>query len=839
MKKYLLLMMAIATVALSSSATKIYVCGTKITGTTSFSAGGGTVSYDADSKKLTITNVDYTKNGSSNNGISVDEVDAGYGYLSIELNGTVKFTIGDADAVLCKDSNKKDIYIKVNGNATFTTKSSSHAGLKLQDCSVFLTGPGTLNINNTSSGSSGCAIKGGTGNENLDIDMKKCTLSSNGVRLYKLKNVYFRKYGVYDTGDYSTRSTLITFKHGSSNTVHAKDITQIWSYISLFTPIEYYHKGVDYYLTSTIVANKDMELSDYVPAVIINDSKFPDANLYSHLRYLEPQGWLTTTAMNAYTYLDISGMNISNLEGLSQFANLKELRCNNNNLTNLYGLPTSSIQTLNCSNNKITSFNYLQNCNSLKTLNCSSNQISSLNNLPTNIESLNCSSNKFTSLDFDDHYSWDPSIHYGTKYLSLRNLDCSNNSYLTEIYNNYDGSSTAALASLNVSGCTSLTKIICTYSKLTSISSLPSSLKTLNLHGNQFTSTPSLPSGLEYLTFSNNKLTSFTLSNHSNIKYISIGSNPLTSLTINNNSMLGSVYAYYIASSCTINCNNNSKLTVMNVEESTGLKILNCYGNTALTSLPVTGCTAMTTLDCHGNALTGIGNLNNCTALTSIQCYNNKITSLDVSSLSNLTELICRQNNLTSLNVSNKTKLTKLYAYMNKLTSLNVQGCSALNDLDVNSNNLTSLSVQGCNALRTLNCCVNKITASGANTLINSLCTIPSGSQGVLKYIYPGYTSSNYNEGNVSLTAAQIQTARNKRWYPKKIVNGSWVDIPVSVPGDVNGDGQVTAADITALYDVLLNNNYSQVVNGDQTGDGIITAADVTAVYTIMLSSKE
>ena len=56
-----------------------------------------------------------------------------------------------------------------------------------------------------------------------------------------------------------------------------------------------------------------------------------------------------------------------------------------------------------------------------------------------------------------------------------------------------------------------------------------------------------------------------------------------------------------------------------------------------------------------------------------------------------------------------------------------------------------------------------------------------------------------------------------------------------AVPGDVNGDGNVTAADVTALYDVLLNNDYSNVVNGDQNGDGNITSADVTAVYDILL----
>lgn len=59
----------------------------------------------------------------------------------------------------------------------------------------------------------------------------------------------------------------------------------------------------------------------------------------------------------------------------------------------------------------------------------------------------------------------------------------------------------------------------------------------------------------------------------------------------------------------------------------------------------------------------------------------------------------------------------------------------------------------------------------------------------------------------------------------------------IGLPGDVNGDGTVTAADVTALYDYLLNNDTSHIVNGDQTGDGNITAADVTAVYSVMLSN--
>ena len=53
---------------------------------------------------------------------------------------------------------------------------------------------------------------------------------------------------------------------------------------------------------------------------------------------------------------------------------------------------------------------------------------------------------------------------------------------------------------------------------------------------------------------------------------------------------------------------------------------------------------------------------------------------------------------------------------------------------------------------------------------------------------------------------------------------------------DVNGDGVVTAADVTALYDSMLGN----VPGGDQfdvNGDGVVTAADVTALYDYLLGN--
>jgi len=55
------------------------------------------------------------------------------------------------------------------------------------------------------------------------------------------------------------------------------------------------------------------------------------------------------------------------------------------------------------------------------------------------------------------------------------------------------------------------------------------------------------------------------------------------------------------------------------------------------------------------------------------------------------------------------------------------------------------------------------------------------------------------------------------------------------LPGDVNGDGICNSADVTALYQFILNNDDSKIVNGDQNADNTINSADVTAVFKIIL----
>ena len=58
-----------------------------------------------------------------------------------------------------------------------------------------------------------------------------------------------------------------------------------------------------------------------------------------------------------------------------------------------------------------------------------------------------------------------------------------------------------------------------------------------------------------------------------------------------------------------------------------------------------------------------------------------------------------------------------------------------------------------------------------------------------------------------------------------------------TVPGDVNGDGSVTASDVTAIYNYLLNNDMTFSNSYDVNGDGNITSADVTFIYNILLGN--
>ncbi len=74
------------------------------------------------------------------------------------------------------------------------------------------------------------------------------------------------------------------------------------------------------------------------------------------------------------------------------------------------------------------------------------------------------------------------------------------------------------------------------------------------------------------------------------------------------------------------------------------------------------------------------------------------------------------------------------------------------------------------------------------------------------------------------------------RWgYGKLNIDAGVKYLQNKLHGDVNRDGSVNAADVTALYGFILNGNTSFVATSDVNCDESINAADVTTVYKVIL----
>ena len=84
-----------------------------------------------------------------------------------------------------------------------------------------------------------------------------------------------------------------------------------------------------------------------------------------------------------------------------------------------------------------------------------------------------------------------------------------------------------------------------------------------------------------------------------------------------------------------------------------------------------------------------------------------------------------------------------------------------------------------------------------------------------------------------SVAANLIMQTPDNSW----LVNMEVIEQQATITGDVNCDGSVNSADITALYDYFLNEDNTFVDTSDVDGDGFITSADITAVYEILLGN--
>ncbi len=347
-----------------------------------------------------------------------------------------------------------------------------------------------------------------------------------------------------------------------------------------------------------------------VDAQVIN---FPDNNLYIRLIFAQPNNFTAKDLNGNYVRIDqnlnsqielseaqnISALFINHissnqpfltdLSGIENFTNLRELWCAYNHINNLNLTNLTQLEYLNCSNNLTLSNLNVTNLANLNYLDASINSLSTLDVTGLNsIETINIGGNNFQSINF-------------TSLSSLKKLDCNNNeisileienlSNLNELNCIYN-----SLSQISLNGLTNLNILDCSYNNLTSIDLAPI---------NQL---------VEFVCWSN-QFTSLNVSSHTNLQTLACGLNPITQLDCSALQQL-----QYLG--CTY-----TSLTSLDLSSNSLLIDVNC-SNSNLSNLILPSTTTLYQLRCNDNSLTSL-DLSSCIGLYKIYCYNNQLTYLN------------------------------------------------------------------------------------------------------------------------------------------------------------------------------------------------------------------
>ena len=228
------------------------------------------------------------------------------------------------------------------------------------------------------------------------------------------------------------------------------------------------------------------------------------------------------------------------------------------------------------------------------------------------------------------------------------------------------------------------------------------------------------------------------------------------------------------------------------------------------------GCSSLTSLDVSGF------NTKKATIMSSMFSSCSGLTNLDVSSIStesatSLESMFAYCTNLKNLDVSHFN--TEKVAYMNRM----FQNCTSLESLDLS--NFDTKKVQqmkemfkGCSALETIYCNDDwNTSAVTASENMFSGCTSLKGGKG-----------TEFDGNIVDVTYA----------HPDATDAPGYFTATFQV-GDVNKDGAITIADVTALVNIILGKtaDYDQRL-ADVNRDNSITIADVTALVNIILGKN-
>lgn len=353
-------------------------------------------------------------------------------------------------------------------------------------------------------------------------------------------------------------------------------------------------------------------------------------------------GQVLTSNIEHVLSLDVSDKLIESLEGIKDFALLKELECSGNYLSRLDLSGMANLEFLNCNSNYFLTNDAID-----------PNAPGLLNTTGTvNLRRLFCASNSLGDLNVSTN-------------LNLEELDCTNND----------------LNALNVTANTNLKVLNCANNELTGLDlSLNAVLEDVNCTNNQIltlTQAAVNNSTLKNLSCSNNSLATLLLDNYAALESLSCRNNQIPGLDLTSNPALK-----------TLDCTNN-KITGIDLVNNTNLLSLLCSQND-LTQLDLNTNVVLKTLNCSSNNITNLV-LDTNILLKYLSCSDNQLSVLNVSNNSNLVELNLSSNSITSLTLpSDISTLKTLNASINQIVGnldLSTIGTAACPPVSTDPNN--------------------------------------------------------------------------------------------------------------------------------------------------------
>ncbi|TCI84734.1 T9SS type A sorting domain-containing protein [Tenacibaculum sp. M341] len=490
----------------------------------------------------------------------------------------------------------------------------------------------------------------------------------------------------------------------------------------------------------------------------------PDANFKNALLNYSPtfdtsgDGEIQVSeAESALNALRLNNKNISDLTGIEYFVNIRELSCEENNITSLNLEKNTKLVKLFCGNNSnLTTIN-ITNCPQLEDISAGNTSLNSIDlsnntlleelflqngNLTslnvsscTKLNYLNCSSNQIESLDLIAN-SDITTLRAG--YNNLTRIDISNCTLLPELYldNNQ-------LTNIDISSNINLTQILLRNNNLTSIDvSNNTKLSSIDLRDNNLTAVD--VSSLEDLvTFQvgYNEITSVDISNNKKLTHISVEDNNLSQLNLKNGNNVNFVTAflannpnlfciqlddnftppesYYwqkdTKAAYSDNCSLDNILIIpdsnfkekliaeidINVNSDDEIQLYearNYQGAISVAGSDISDLTGIEEFYNIDDLFCEDNNitsidLSNNTNLGRLHILNNNISSIDLSNLPRLYNLVCRNNKLTALDVSNNPDLTWISCGDNELENLDLSNNILLRDLDFDNTKIQNLDV--------------------------------------------------------------------------------------------------------------------------------------------------